>query len=137
VDKCEPDGAFAALVPEFRGAVEFDADVARDIGVEVVFRLREFVTDGARDPFREEPRAVEIQELLLHEPAYHVGGVGGLGAVAGLALEPVVVEQRHEEVEVRIGVHLLHHQMQTQPPPVVQRFDLHEDILVAHACTNS
>ena len=41
-----------------------------------------------------------LSSLFLDQPAHHVGGIGDMNAVAELALEPVAVEQGHEELEV-------------------------------------
>src|SRR5207247_5764988 len=45
---------------------------------------------------------VEFKELLLHKPAHHVAGVIGMDAISIPPLEPVSVEEGHEELEVGI-----------------------------------
>ena len=96
----EADGALPALVLQGLGPVELLADVVGDLLVEVGFGVGELVVDGVGDPLREERRAVELEQLLLDQPAHQVGGVGDVDAVAELALEAVAVEQGHEQLEV-------------------------------------
>ena len=70
--------------------------------VEFGFGVGEGVIDRVGDPLREQRRAVELEQLLLDQPAHQVGGIGHVDAVAELALETVAVEQGHEELEVRL-----------------------------------
>jgi hypothetical protein len=53
-------------------------------------------------PLREERAAVEGEQLLLGEPAHHIGGVRLVHTVAETALEAVGVEERHEQLKVRL-----------------------------------
>jgi len=64
--------------------------------------LRELVGDGVGNPLREERRAVELEQALLHHAAHQVRDVRHVNSVAEAALEPVAVEQRHEELEIRL-----------------------------------
>ena len=96
----EADRALAALVLQGLGPVELLADVVGDSLVEVGFGVGQVVADGVGMPLGEQRRAVELEQLLLDQPAHQVGGIDGVDAVAELALEAVAVEQRHEKLEV-------------------------------------
>src|SRR5262249_37768847 len=58
------------------------------------------VWDRIRNSFRKERRAVELEEVLLHHPSHEVGNVRLMNAVAEFPLEPIAVEQRHEQLKV-------------------------------------
>ena len=96
----EADGALAAFVFQGLGAVELLADVVGDLLVELGLGVRQVVIDRVGKPLREQRRAVELEQLLLDQPAHHVGGIDGVDAIAELALEAVAVEQGHEKLEV-------------------------------------
>ena len=93
-----------ALGLEALGPVHLLADVRRHLLVEGGLRVGEVVGHDVGVAGREERRPVELDELLLHEPAHELAGSEARrGGVAGLALvarEPVGVEQAHEELEV-------------------------------------
>ena len=74
--------------------------VLRDGLVERGLDVGELVVDGVGPALREERRAVELDQLLLHHAAHEVGGIDLVNAVAELAVEAVGVEQRQEELEV-------------------------------------
>ena len=92
----EADGAFAAGVCQRLGAVEFLADVIGDVLVQFGFGVGECVAGGGGAAFGEQRCAVELEQLLLDQPAHEVGSIGGVDAVAELSLEAVAVEQGHE-----------------------------------------
>ena len=98
----EADGSFPAFVFKGLGPVEFLADVVGHFLVEFGFRVGKRIVDRVGPALREKWSAVELEELFLDQSAHHVAGVGDVNAVAELALEPVAVEQGHEELEVRL-----------------------------------
>ena len=97
----EADGAGAAVVLQRFGAVELLAHVIGDRLVEAGLGRRQLVGNGVGDALREQRRAVEGEQLLLHHAAHQVGHVDRVRAVAEAALEAVAVQERHEELEVR------------------------------------
>ena len=94
------DGAGPPGVGERLGAVELLPHVIGDGGVEAGLRLGQRVRDGIGDPLREERLALERQQVLLHHPPHQVRHVGRVDPVAEPPLEPVAVEQGHEELEI-------------------------------------
>ena len=98
----KPDGPRPLVVLERLGAVELLANVLGDRLVEVGLGLRELVGDGVGNPLGEQRRAVELEQVLLHHAAHQVRDVGHVDPVAEAALETVTVEQRHEELKVRL-----------------------------------
>ena len=95
----EADRPFARAV-ELVGLAHFRLDVFRDGLVQRGLDVGERVVDGVGLALREQRRAVELDQLLLHHPAHQVGGIDLVDAVAELAVEAVGVEQREEELEV-------------------------------------
>ena len=89
----KPDGAGAPVVLQRLGAVELLAHVVGDRPVETGFRRRQLVGNGVGDTLREQRRAVELEQLLLHHAAQQVGDVGGVHAIAEAALEAVAVDE--------------------------------------------
>jgi hypothetical protein len=71
-DEGEPDRALAAVVFELGGPVELLANVVGDLAVEGGFGVREFVVGGVGSPLWKEGRGVELEEVLLREPAHEV-----------------------------------------------------------------
>ena len=96
----ESDRSLAAFVLQRIGPVEFLADVVGDALVQGCFGVGELVADGVCPPLGEQRRSVELEQLLLHQPAHQVGGIDGVHAVARPAFETVAIEQRHEKLEV-------------------------------------
>jgi hypothetical protein len=94
------DGAGALVVLQGLGTIELLAHIGGDGLVQGGFGVRELVGDRVGDALGEERRAVELEQALLDHPAHQVRDIGGVHAVAELALEAVAVEQRHEELEV-------------------------------------
>ena len=94
------DGAGSLVVLERRRTVEFLAHVGGDDLVKVGFRIGELVGDRVRNTFREQRRAVALEQLLFHHAAHQVRDIGGMNAVAKAPLEPVTVDERHEELKV-------------------------------------
>ena len=90
----------AALAVELVGAVHPLAHVGRDLLVEVLLELGQLVGDGLGDPLGEQRLAVEREQVLLDHPPHHARGVGAVDLRLVLALEPVAVKQREEELEV-------------------------------------
>ena len=82
------------------GAVHLLAHVFGDRVVERRLVGRQLVVHGVGAALRKQGPAVEGLELLLGQAAQHVADVGGVHALAEAALEPVAVEQRHEQLEV-------------------------------------
>src|SRR5262249_51844508 len=50
--------------------------------------------------FRKQGSAIELQEMLFHEPSHHVRRVGEVNTVPILALKAVAVEQCHKELKI-------------------------------------
>ena len=101
--KREPDvltTLVIALRGEPLGPVHFLANVRGDLGVERGLSCRKFVFDGIGPTLGEQRLAVELEQLLLGEPAQQVRDVRLVHAVPEAALEAIRVEQRHEELEV-------------------------------------
>ena len=96
------DGAGALVVLQGLGAVELLAHVLGDGLVERALGVRELVGDGVGDALGEERGAVELEQAFLDHPAHQVGDVGGMHAVAEASLEAISIQQRHEELEVRL-----------------------------------
>ena len=68
----EADGSLAAFVFQGLGPVEFLADVVGDLLVEFGLGVGKGVIDRVGEALREERRAVELEQLLLDQPAHHV-----------------------------------------------------------------
>lgn len=98
----EANRALSLLVAELVGVDELAPDIFRHRLVQLLLRLAEGVFDGAGPAFREQRLALHGHQLLLDHAAHDVGDVGDMDAVAGLALEPVAVEQGKEEMEVLV-----------------------------------
>ena len=96
----EADGAGALLVLKGLGPVELLAHVRGDLRVKASLLGGQMVGDRIGDALREERCPVELEQALLRHPAHEVGDVDCVRAVAEPALEPVAVQQRHEELEV-------------------------------------
>jgi hypothetical protein len=82
------------------GPVHLLAHIGGDRLVEIRFERREIVTCRVGTTLREKRRAVGPVKLLLGQPAHHVGDIGLVNAFAEPALEPVGVEEAHEQLEV-------------------------------------
>ncbi len=95
----EPDGRPLFASQGVR-AIELLLHILSNRVVQRGLGLRESVGDGVGPAHREERCAVELQQLLLDHASHQVGGVGTVNAGTETALEPVAVEQRHEELEV-------------------------------------
>ena len=74
------------------------ADVVGDLLVQVVLQLGQLVGHRLGDALGEELASVESEQVLLDHAPHDAAGVGA--ASSCLALEPVTVEQREEELEV-------------------------------------
>ena len=99
----EADGEAALLVTGVAqpvGEVHLVADVLRDGVVEDLLVLGQLVGDGVGAALGEQRLALERLEVLLDHAAHQPVGVHGVHRVAVPALEPVGVEQRHEQLEV-------------------------------------
>ena len=96
----EADGAGPLVVLERLGTIEFLAHVVGDDLVQVGFSFGELVGDGVSNALREQRRAVELEQVFFHHAAHQVGGIGDMNAVPKAALEPVAVDERHEELKV-------------------------------------
>jgi hypothetical protein len=92
--------AAAALAVQGVGAVELAGHVLGHRVVEALLGRRELVAHGVGAPLGEQRRAVEAQQLLLHEAAHGAPHVDGLAVAAHGALELVLVHERHEQLEV-------------------------------------
>jgi len=66
----------------------------------VGFGLRELIWHGISDPLREEWRAVELEQVLLHHSAHQVRDIRDVDPVTETAFETIAIEERHEELEV-------------------------------------
>src|SRR5690606_37864912 len=62
--------------------------------------VRELVVDSVCPPFREQRRAVELDEFLFHHPPHQVGGIDLVNAVAELAVKAIRIEQSQEQLKV-------------------------------------
>jgi hypothetical protein len=95
----EPNRAFALAV-QFIGPVHFVFDVVGDGFVQRCFSIREFVIGGDGAPVGEELGAVKAQHVFFDGPAHQVRNIHFVRAIAKLAVEPVRIQQRHEELKV-------------------------------------
>jgi hypothetical protein len=59
-----------------------------------------FVGDRIGDPFGKERRGIELEQVFLDHAAHEIGRVRRVNAVAESPLEPVPVEERHEQLEI-------------------------------------
>ena len=93
-----------ALLPIALGkalhAVHLGAHVLGDSGIERGLPFRELILDRARPPLGEQRPTIELEQFLLGQPPHHVFGVGIVDTVAEPALEPIAIEERHEELEI-------------------------------------
>ena len=87
--------------------------------VERHLQVGQLVGDGVGAPLGKQRAPVEAKDLFLHHAPHQVRHVGRVDAVADLALEPVRVEQRHEELEVLLlaGVRRRRHQQEVSGGP--------------------
>ena len=102
----EADGEAALLITGVAqpvGEVHLVADVLGDGVVEDLLVLGQLVGDGVGAALGEQRLALERLEVLLDHPAHQPVGVHGVHRVAIPALEPVGVEQRHEQLEVLLA----------------------------------
>ena len=89
----KPTAPGAFVVPQGLGAVELATHIAGYFVIKVRFRAGELVRHGVGDAFREQRRAVELQQVLLHHAPHQVAHVHGVNAVAESTLETVAVQQ--------------------------------------------
>ena len=89
----------ACLSEAFR-ATHLGADVPGDQLVQFTLRAAEFVLDRVSATLGKQRLALEGEELLLHHAPHQAPGVSAVHTGAELALEPVAVQQRHEQLEV-------------------------------------
>ena len=117
----EADGE-AALVVAFLlepvGAVHLLADVLGDRVVEVFLAGGELVGDGVGAALGEQRPALEGLEVFLHHAAHQPVGVHRVHRVPVAALEPVGVQQRHEQLEVLFAARVRSRGHQQQMPRV-------------------
>ena len=97
----EADGS-AAVAGKGVRAVELLLHIIRHGGVKLRLHGRKVVVDRVGQALRKERRAIEFEQVFLHQTAHDVGNVDGLVARAADALEAVGIDQRHEELEIRL-----------------------------------
>ena len=98
----EADAALPLAVAQPVGPVHLLPDVGGDRPVEGLLGGREVVAGGVGAALGEERRPVEAVQLLLGQAAHHVRHVCLVDALAETPLEPVGVQQAHEQLEVRL-----------------------------------
>src|SRR6266545_3012023 len=81
-------------------AVHLLANVVGYFGVEDHLRVGQLVLHAVSAALGEEGCAVELEQLLLDQAAHHVRGVHRVKTVSCLSLEPVGIEEAHEQLEV-------------------------------------
>ena len=99
----EPDIVAALLVPGLSdplGPSHLGADVVGDLFVKVSLSRAQLVLDRVGLAFGEQRLALEGEQVFLHHSAHQTVGVGAVHALPVLALEPVAIQQRHEQLEV-------------------------------------
>ena len=92
----ESHGSFAASVFQRLGPVKFLANVIGYQLVELGFAIRQGVIDRVGPAFREQRRAVELEQLLLDQPPHQVRGIRNMHAVAEFPFKAVAIEQGQE-----------------------------------------
>jgi hypothetical protein len=89
-------------VLELFGTVHLFAYVVGDSLVEITLALRKVVLHSLGDPLGEQRFAVEGEQFLLDHAAHQTCGIDAVYPVAVTALEPVAIQQRHEELEILV-----------------------------------
>ncbi len=96
----EPNRARPFIVGERLRTIKFFAYVVRHFPVKFSFGVRKLVRHRIRDAFREERRAVKLEQVFLNHSPHQVRNVCLMNAVAKSAFKAVAVEQRHKELKV-------------------------------------
>ena len=84
------------------GSVHLLPDIGGNSLVQVGLGRREFVACRVSPALGKKGRTVEMIQLLLRQAAHHVRHVSLMDTLTEAALEPIGVEQPHEELEVRL-----------------------------------
>jgi len=75
-------------------------NVLRDLAIELRLEVGELVVNGIGPAFGKERSAIELEELLLYEAAHEIRWVHHVDSISKAALEPVRIEEGHEELKV-------------------------------------
>ena len=82
------------------GLPHFVTHVVGHLLVQITLGTAQFVGNGVGPPLGKQGPAIEREQVFFHHAAHEVLGVGPVNALPVLAFESVLVQQRHERLEV-------------------------------------
>ena len=82
------------------GLPHFIAHIVGHLLVQITLGTTQLVGNGVGPPLRKQGPAIECEQVFFHHAAHEALGVRPVNTLPVLALESVLVEQRHERLEV-------------------------------------
>ena len=82
------------------GLAHFVAHIVGHLLVQIALGTTQLVGNGVGPPLGKQGPAIEREQVFLHHAAHEPLGIRPVNALPVLALESVLVQQRHERLEV-------------------------------------